>query len=122
MGQVSTLQANLANTLSQVAEQNALILRLESDLSKLNEATNTSKKVPFFKLLTQKMDLEQLIAGGLVGSPEFLRSDSMSGQPDIIPILTSQRDRYRLRNDELEGVSAFLNLISKSNSGHDSRL
>ena len=40
------LQSALATATAQVSEQNALILRLESDLSKLNEATtNNSKNV-----------------------------------------------------------------------------
>jgi homeobox protein cut-like len=48
-------------------------------------------------------NFEELILGGMVGSPtDPSLTSSKPANSDIVPILKSQRDRFKQRSDELE--------------------
>ncbi|KAI9190819.1 CASP C terminal-domain-containing protein [Polychytrium aggregatum] len=108
--QTAELQRNLIARTDTVEQQRQLIHQLEDDIHRLNVHSGASRKVP-----TSPTDgLAELIssrsfAGGAASPPSTPTLES-SGSGSIIPILTSQRDRYRQKNVELEETIRTLNV------------
>ena len=92
--QMESLESDIQEKVELISKQSQLILKLESDLvSSSNQGvlipSNTSKEE----------DLNELLSGGLLKKSLSTHSGN---NKDLIPILTSQRDRYRSKNDELQ--------------------
>jgi homeobox protein cut-like len=108
------LQSNWSLLQKENIKQKDLILKLESDL---HSSTFNASVTPY-----PSTDLERLITGGLVGhaNNKFNKDKTESTQQDMLSILASQRDRYKLKNEELETLlkqqnSSFGHLENKLN-------
>ena len=80
------LSAKLQELELALSNKSTLVSKLEADLTKMNAS------IP----RTKSEDLESL----LLGKPQL----DESATSDIVPILKSQRDRFRQKNEELEDV------------------
>jgi homeobox protein cut-like len=96
----------IAELQAQVESQRALNDRLENDLVRLNKSHGESDANA-----TSKDGLSSLGLGKRVPSPKPPQPSTVpagltsAAETSILPIITSQRDRFRQRNSELEEVS-----------------
>jgi homeobox protein cut-like len=101
-------QRQISELQTQVESQKALNDRLENDLVRLNNSSNPDS-VPM------KEGLSSLGLGKrtMSGSPKPTQQANLpaglttAAETSILPIITSQRDRFRQRNAELEEVLPF---------------
>ncbi|KAI5477893.1 Golgi membrane protein [Pseudohyphozyma bogoriensis] len=92
-----TISADLDSLHSRFDEQRTLNDRLENDLLRINQA-NEGRGTP------SPLPREDPLAGLNVGKKEPVGPPpaATSAETSILPIITSQRDRFRQRNAELE--------------------
>jgi homeobox protein cut-like len=101
----------IAELQAQVESQRALNDRLENDLVRLNKSHGESDANA-----TSKDGLSSLGLGKRVPSPKPPQPSTVpagltsAAETSILPIITSQRDRFRQRNSELEEVSVVTRL------------
>ena len=104
---------------ARLAEQKALIERLENDLLRLNGPTSSSAEVAVSHssngvTVARQDPLSNLNLGKKeqIVAPPGLTS---TAETSILPIITSQRDRFRQRNSELEEVGRDLRVACSHN-------
>ncbi|GAA5981296.1 hypothetical protein JCM5350_006091 [Sporobolomyces pararoseus] len=97
-----SIQHDFENLTSRFEEQRALNDRLENDLLRINESKNPStvpvaaREDPLASLHFGKKATQEPSA------PVAPQPFQSSAETSILPIITSQRDRFRQRNSELE--------------------
>jgi homeobox protein cut-like len=94
---------------SEIDTKTLLIQRLESDIHRLNEIQERHQKSPSFENLIQELDQTT--------PPSGRRNDST-----IVPILTSQRDRYKQRFEESHRKSITMQSQFQDLTDENSRL
>ncbi|GAA6014132.1 hypothetical protein JCM11491_004115 [Sporobolomyces phaffii] len=96
-----SIQHDFENLSSRFEEQRALNDRLENDLLRINESKNpvsvsvAAREDPLASLQFGKKSQE-------AAAPPVAQPFQSSAETSILPIITSQRDRFRQRNGELE--------------------
>ena len=117
LGKYSKLEVEHLESERMRAEQKRLIEQLEADLEKVNAVrTSDAESLPpstpgdSTAGLAQARVLESLVGTGTgrsggMGVAKGAQSAHPGGGNDLLPIIQSQRDRFRLRVGELEAVS-----------------
>jgi len=104
--QSEQLQAECDQLRSQVTEQQQLNDRLENDLLHLNASNLPSQAQSGTATPAQGLDsLAGLNIGKKDTSTIAAPGLTSTAESSILPIITSQRDRFRQRNAEIEEVS-----------------
>ena len=100
------MQEEHTPTLQTLQEQRHLIAQLEADLSKVR---------PFLAVRGEGTDgvtnasaeiISEVVRGVEVEAAKVNGSDVMGGASSLLPIVSSQRERFKQRTVELEAVSA----------------
>ncbi|KAJ1556747.1 hypothetical protein HK096_010962, partial [Nowakowskiella sp. JEL0078] len=110
--ELHSLQSELGSLRSKSIQQSALIQRLEDDLQNVNtfnpDRPNSGESLSNDPLTALEAKPPSVIDAMSLRTPTTQNSTTKSFQTtisadtSIIPILTSQRDRFRVRNEELE--------------------
>ena len=103
---LSDLQSNLDTTVEELETQKALNAKLEDDLLRVNSHPTTyagsvvaSTRYTFRPPATNRPSSP---TSSIIGTRDDVISKSGATEPSILPIITQQRDRFRVRNAELE--------------------
>uniref|UniRef100_A0A672MCB8 Protein CASP-like n=1 Tax=Sinocyclocheilus grahami TaxID=75366 RepID=A0A672MCB8_SINGR len=101
----ASLQLEFSAAVKTSAEQKELILKLEQDLSIIQTMSRPEAEGADSSVVSIPEPIKEATAlfSGVGGSPQ---TDLPQGQMDsLLSIISSQRERYRSRNQELEAVS-----------------
>ncbi|XP_067307612.1 cut-like homeobox 1b isoform X3 [Pseudorasbora parva] len=104
----ASLQVEFSAAVKTSADQKELILKLEQDLSTIQSMSRPDAEGADSSAVIVPEPIKEATAlfSGAAGSPQ---ADLPQGQMDsLLSIISSQRERFRLRNQELEGMNSSL--------------
>ncbi|XP_067307610.1 cut-like homeobox 1b isoform X1 [Pseudorasbora parva] len=107
-GRYASLQVEFSAAVKTSADQKELILKLEQDLSTIQSMSRPDAEGADSSAVIVPEPIKEATAlfSGAAGSPQ---ADLPQGQMDsLLSIISSQRERFRLRNQELEGMNSSL--------------
>uniref|UniRef100_A0A673H0A4 Protein CASP n=1 Tax=Sinocyclocheilus rhinocerous TaxID=307959 RepID=A0A673H0A4_9TELE len=110
----ASLQLELSSAVKTSAEQKELILKLEQDLSTIQTMSRPDAEGADSSAVIVPEPIKEATAlfTGVGGSPQ---TDLPQGQMDsMLSIISSQRERYRSRNQELEAANSSLQQTSQA--------
>ena len=103
----SSLQHQHTESLQTTQEQKTLIAQLEVDLSRVQPFLVEGKERKEVGVSPSSADIitEALRGVEAEGTKASVTSDVVGGADSLLPIVSSQRERFKQRNVELEAVS-----------------
>lgn len=100
--------------LQKIQEQNALICRLESDLSLVHPYLPVRGEGEGQDATPSSAEIISEAIKDIGVPPERKSIGEITGADSLLPIVTSQRERFKQRNLELEAVSEPVLFIASS--------